>query len=86
MIYLHAVDSGTDFFGDVAEATSKIQKMSNNLVSNTMGKLYEKMVPELQGGLDSLYNKKLCCYSKCWYCKSCYRCSRSIDSKSQGFR
>ena len=52
-----AVESGTDFFGDVAEATSKIQKMTNGLVSNAMGKFYEKMVPELQGGLDSLYNK-----------------------------
>ena len=31
--------------------------MSNGLVSNVMGKFYEKMVPELQGGLDSLYNK-----------------------------
>ena len=31
--------------------------MTNGLVSNAMGKFYEKMVPELQGGLDSLYNK-----------------------------
>ena len=38
-----AVDSGTDFFGDIAQATSKIQKMSNNLVSNTMNNLYEKL-------------------------------------------
>ena len=52
-----AVESGTDFLGDVAEATAKIQKLTNGLVSNMMGKLYEKMVPELQGGLDSLYNK-----------------------------
>ena len=52
-----AVESGTDFLGDVAQATSKIQKMTNSLVSNTMGNFYEKMVPELQGGLDSLYNK-----------------------------
>ena len=52
-----AVESGTDFLGDVAQATSKIQKMTNGLVSNAMGKFYEKMVPELQGGLDSLYNK-----------------------------
>ena len=52
-----AVDSGTDFFGDIAEATSKIQKMSNNLVSNTMNNLYEKMIPEMQGGLESLYEK-----------------------------
>ena len=52
-----AVDSGTDFFGDIAQATSKIQKMSNNLVSNTMNNLYEKLVPEMQGGLDSLYEK-----------------------------
>ena len=52
-----AVESGTDFLGDVAQATSKIQKMTNGLVSNVMGKFYEKMVPELQGGLDSLYNK-----------------------------
>ena len=52
-----AVESGTDFLGDVAQATSKIQKMTNGLVSNVMGKFYEKMVPELQGGLDSLYNE-----------------------------
>ena len=52
-----AVDSGTDFFGDIAQATSKIQKMSNNLVSNTMNNLYEKLVPEMQGGLESLYDK-----------------------------
>ena len=52
-----SVESGTDFFGDIAQATSKIQKMTNGLVSNSMGKFYEKMVPELQGGLDSLYNK-----------------------------
>ena len=52
-----AVESGTDFLGDVAEATAKIQKLTNGLVSNMMGKLYEKMVPELQGGLDSLYNQ-----------------------------
>ena len=52
-----AVDSGTDFLGDIAQATSKIQKMSNNLVSNTMNNLYEKMVPEMQGGLESLYEK-----------------------------
>ena len=52
-----SVDSGTDFLGNVAQATSKIQKMTNGLVSNMMGKFYEKMVPEMQGGLDSLYNK-----------------------------
>ena len=52
-----AVDSGTDFLGDIAQATSKIQKMSNNLVSNTMSNLYEKLVPEMQGGLESLYEK-----------------------------
>ena len=52
-----AVDSGTDFFGDIAQATSKIQKMSNNLVSNTMNNLYEKLIPEMQGGLESLYEK-----------------------------
>ena len=52
-----SVDSGTDFFGDIAQATSKIQKMSNNLVSNTMNNLYEKLVPEMQGGLESLYEK-----------------------------
>ena len=52
-----AVDSGTDFFGDIAQATSKIQKMSNSLVSNTMNNLYEKLIPEMQGGLESLYEK-----------------------------
>ena len=52
-----AVDSGTDFFGDIAQATSKIQKMSNSLVSSTMSNLYEKLVPEMQGGLESLYEK-----------------------------
>ena len=52
-----AVDSGTDFFGDIAQTTSKIQKMSNNLVSNTMNNLYEKLIPEMQGGLESLYEK-----------------------------
>jgi len=54
-----AVDSGTDFLGDVAQATSKIQKMSNSLVSNTMSNLFEKMVPELQDGLDNLYDSIL---------------------------
>ena len=52
-----AVDSGTDFFGDIAQATSKIQKLSNSLVSNTMNNLYEKLIPEMQGGLESLYEK-----------------------------
>ena len=54
-----SVDSGNDFLGDVAQATSKLQKLSNGLVSNMMGKLYEKLVPELQNGLDVLYNSIL---------------------------
>ena len=56
---ISSIDQGTDFLGEVAQATSKIQKMSNSLVSNTMGNLFEKMVPELQSGLDNLYDSIL---------------------------
>ena len=54
---LSVAGESTDFLGDVAYVTQKIQSLSNNAVSTMMESLYSKMIPEIQGGLESLYNK-----------------------------
>ena len=48
---------GTDFLSDVSSVTKKIQSLSNNAVSTMMESMYSNMIPELQGGLDALYNR-----------------------------
>jgi len=48
---------GTDFLSDVSTVTKKIQSLSNNAVSTMMESMYSNMIPELQGGLDALYNR-----------------------------
>ena len=54
---LSVATESTDFLSDVANVTKKIQNLSNSAVSTMMESLYSGMIPELQGGLDSLYNK-----------------------------
>ena len=54
---LSVASESTDFLSDVANVTKKIQNLSNSAVSTMMESLYSGMIPELQGGLDSLYNK-----------------------------
>ena len=54
---LSVAGESTDFLSDVANVTKKIQNLSNSAVSTMMESLYSGMIPELQGGLDSLYNR-----------------------------
>jgi len=54
---LSVAGESTDFLSDVANVTKKIQNLSNSAVSTMMESLYSKMIPELQGGLQSLYDK-----------------------------
>tara|TARA_A100001011_G_scaffold294273_1_gene306358 strand:- start:5303 stop:7588 length:2286 start_codon:yes stop_codon:yes gene_type:complete len=54
---LSVAGEGTDFLLDVANVTKKIQNLSNSAVSTMMESAYSKMIPELQGGLQSLYDK-----------------------------
>ena len=54
---LSVAGESTDFLGDVANVTKKIQNLSNSAVSTMMESVYSKMIPELQGGLQSLYDK-----------------------------
>jgi len=50
------VGQGTDIMSEISSATNQIQAFSNSVVSTSIESLYNKMIPELQGGLDSLYN------------------------------
>ena len=54
---LSVAGEGTDFLSDVANVTKKIQNLSNSPVSTMMESLYSGMIPQLQGGLDALYNR-----------------------------
>ena len=54
---LSVTSESTDFLSDVASVTKKIQNLSNSAVSTMMESLYSGMIPELQGGLDALYNR-----------------------------
>ena len=54
---LSAAGEGTDFLSDVASVTKEIQSLSNGAVSAMMESLYTEMVPQLQGGLETLYNE-----------------------------
>jgi len=54
---LSVTSESTDFLSDVANVTKKIQNLSNSAVSTMMESLYSGMIPELQGGLDALYNR-----------------------------
>ncbi len=54
---LSVAGESTDFLSDVANVTKKIQNLSNSAVSTMMESMYSNMIPELQGGLDALYNK-----------------------------
>ena len=54
---LSVASESTDFLSDVASVTKKIQNLSNSAVSTMMESLYSGMIPELQGGLDALYNR-----------------------------
>ena len=56
---LTGIGESTDFLSDVATVTNKIQTLSNSAVSTMMESAYSKMVPEIQGGLQSLYDKVL---------------------------
>ena len=49
------VGQGTDILSEISSATNQIQAFSNSVVSTSVESLYNKMIPELQGGLDSLY-------------------------------
>ena len=54
---LSVAGESTDFLSDVANVTKKIQNLSNSPVSTMMESLYSGMIPQLQGGLDALYNR-----------------------------
>ena len=56
---LSGIGESTDFLSDVATVTNKIQSLSNSAVSTMMESAYSKMIPEIQGGLQSLYDKVL---------------------------
>ena len=56
---LSGVGEGTDFLSDVADVTKDIQDLSTGAVSAMTETLYRSMIPELQGGLESLYNRVL---------------------------
>ena len=53
---LSGVREGSDFLSDVASVTKEIQSLSTGAVSAMTESVYSKMIPEIQGGLDSLYN------------------------------
>ena len=56
---LDNVSAGTDFLSDVADVTRDIQDLSTGAVSTMTESLYTRLIPELQGGLETLYNKIL---------------------------
>jgi len=49
------IGQGTDLMGEISSATNQIQNLTNSVVSSSVSSLYSSMIPELQGGLDSLY-------------------------------
>ena len=53
------VSAGTDFLSDVADVTRDIQDLATGAVSTMTESLYNSMIPELQGGLETLYNAVL---------------------------
>ena len=50
------VGGGGDLMQGIASATEKIQKLSNAPVTASMDSLYESLVPNLQGGLERLFD------------------------------
>jgi len=54
---LSVVSEGSDFLGDVASVTKKLQRLSNAPASTMMESLYTSLIPELQGGLQRLYDE-----------------------------
>ena len=49
------IGQGTDLMGEISSATNQIQNLTNSVVSSSVSSLYSSMIPEMQGGLDSLY-------------------------------
>ena len=50
------ISQGTDLMGEISSATNQIQNLTNSVVSSSVGSLYTKMIPEMQGGLEKLYD------------------------------